>query len=152
MQRKIINLKNYNTMKRHFFILSLSALTLFSCGGRTSTTEKTETTEVKDTVKTVEKPAEKPAETQPALTFADVKGIYDNETDGDRICLSADGSATWGMFGSLNFTEYTYTISGNEICMKTSDDNSDGGRYQYDAQKRTLKDKDGNLYVRSDSE
>jgi len=144
-------------MKKHFLIFSLSALTLFSCGGsqkqnQNLATEPVKTAEIKDTVKTVEQPIEKSTETQSALTFADLVGIYDNETDGDRICLLADGSATWGMLGSLNFTEYVYTISGNEICLKTSDDDSDGGRYQYDAQKRTLKDKDGKLYVCSDSE
>ena len=67
-------------MKRHFFIFSLSALTLFSCGGsqkqnQNSTTENTETTkstEIKDTVKTVEKVATE-------NTAALVAKLLDNE-------------------------------------------------------------------------
>ena len=50
-------------MKKQFFILSLSALTLFSCGGnqQRETTKNTENTKA-DSVKTVEIPAEKPVE------------------------------------------------------------------------------------------
>jgi len=63
-------------MKRHFFIFSLSALTLFSCGGsqkqnQNLTTENTENTENADTAKPVEKPVEKPAE----IASEDVDGI-----------------------------------------------------------------------------
>ena len=47
------------------------------------------------------------------LTFANVAGIYDDEKQESRFCLNEDGTATWGMIGSLNYTEYTYTINGN---------------------------------------
>ena len=55
-------------MKKHLLLLSLSALTLFSCGGsqkqnQNLATENTKPTEIKDTAKTIEKPAETPAET-----------------------------------------------------------------------------------------
>ena len=55
-------------MKRHLLFLSLSVLTLFSCGGsqkqnQNLATENTKPTEIKDTAKTIEKPAESPAET-----------------------------------------------------------------------------------------
>lgn len=93
---------------------------------------------------------ENPPATPPALTFDDVAGIYDNDENGDRIGLQNDGNATWNMVGSLHFTEFTYTIDGNKICLKTTDDNSDAGCHEYDAQNRTLKDKDGNVYKRSD--
>ena len=51
-------------MKKHLFILSLSALTLFSCGGSQKQNQNSTTENAKsaDTVKTVEKPAEKPVE------------------------------------------------------------------------------------------
>ena len=52
------------------------------------------------------------------LTFANMAGIYDDEKQESRFCLNEDGTATWGMIGSLNYTEYTYTINGNTICLK----------------------------------
>ena len=62
-------------MKRHLLFLSLSALTLFSCGGsqkqnQNLAAENTKPTEIKDTAKTIEKPAESSAET-PAESSAE---------------------------------------------------------------------------------
>jgi hypothetical protein len=84
-----------------------------------------------------------------SLTFKDVEGIYDNEDDGDRICLLKDGTATWVMVGSLNYTEFIYTIQGNDIYLKESA-NDKGSRHVYDAQKHTLTDSDGKVYVKND--
>jgi hypothetical protein len=63
-------------MKRHFLILSLLALTLFSCGGsqkqnQNLTTENTKNTENADTAKTVAQTVAKPAE----IASEDVDGI-----------------------------------------------------------------------------
>ncbi len=84
-----------------------------------------------------------------SLTFKDVAGIYDNDDDGDRISLLDDGTATWVMVGSLNYTEYVYTIQGNDIYLKESA-NDKGSRHVYDAQKHTLTDSDGKVYVKND--
>ena len=54
-------------MNRKFLIFSLSALTLFSCGGRQKQNQNlaTENTKSADSVKTAEKPAEKPQPPEP---------------------------------------------------------------------------------------
>ena len=86
------------------------------------------------------------AETQ-ALSFANMAGIYDDEGQ-ERICLYEEGRATWGMIGSLNYTEYTYTINGHTICLKSIDDESEDDCYDYDEDTRTLKNKQGDVYYR----
>ena len=80
------------------------------------------------------------------LTFANMAGIYDDEEQLDRICLYEEGRATWGMIGSLNYIEYTYTINGHTICLKSIDE--ENIYYEYDENKRTLRDKEGTLYYR----
>ena len=87
------------------------------------------------------------AETQ-ALSFANMAGIYDDEGQVERICLYEEGRATWGMIGSLNYTEYTYTINGHTICLKSIDDESEDDCYDYDEDTRTLKNKQGDVYSR----
>ena len=87
------------------------------------------------------------AETQ-ALSFANMAGIYDDEGQVERICLYEEGRATWGMIGSLNYTEYTYTINGHTICLKSIDDESEDDCYDYDEDTRTLKNKQGDVYYR----
>ena len=93
-----------------------------------------------------------PLEEASELTFASMDGIYDsldeNMNSESRICLNADGTATWGMIGSLNFTEYTYTIKGNTICMKPKDVDSEEDCYEYDEDTRTLKNEQGAVYYR----
>ena len=88
----------------------------------------------------------------PVLTFENMDGIYDS-LDKDmnsesRICLNKDGTASWGMIGSLNFTEFTYTISGNTICLKSKDGGSEVDCYEYDENTRTLKNGKGEVYYR----
>ena len=88
----------------------------------------------------------------PELTFANMAGIYDsfNEEGGNesRIGLNEDGTATWNMIGSLNFTEFTYTINGNTICLTPKDANSEDDCYEYDFNARALKNEQGAVYYR----
>lgn len=86
------------------------------------------------------------------LTYANMEGIYDsldeNMNSESRFCLNADGTATWGMIGSLNYTEYTYTINGNTICLRPKDVDSEEDCYEYDEDTRTLKNEQGAVYYR----
>ena len=86
------------------------------------------------------------------LTYANMEGIYDsldeNMNSESRFCLNADGTATWGMIGSLHYTEYTYTIKGNTICLKPKDVDSEEDCYEYDEDTRTLKNEQGAVYYR----
>ena len=82
------------------------------------------------------------------LTFANMAGIYDDEKQESRFCLNEDGTATWGMIGSLNYTEYTYTINGNTICLKPKGVESEDDCYDYDENTRTLKNEQGAVYYR----
>jgi len=93
-----------------------------------------------------------PGEEASELTFANMDGIYDsldeNMNSESRICLHADGTATWGMIGSLHYTEYTYTIKGHTICMKPKDVDSEEDCYEYDEDTHTLKNEQGAVYYR----
>ncbi len=93
-----------------------------------------------------------PGEEASELTFANMDGIYDsldeNMNSESRICLNADGTATWGMIGSLHYTEYTYTIKGHTICMKPKDVDSEEDCYEYDEDTRTLENEQGAVYYR----
>ena len=82
------------------------------------------------------------------LTFANMAGIYDDEKQESRFCLHEDGTATWGMIGSLNYTEYTYTINGHTICLKPKGVDSEDDCYDYDEDTRTLKNEQGTVYYR----
>ena len=86
-------------------------------------------------------------ETQ-ALSFANMAGIYDDEGQVERICLYEEGRATWGMIGSLNYIEYTYTINGHTICLKPKGVESEDDCYDYDEDTRTLKNEQGAVYYR----
>ncbi len=89
-----------------------------------------------------------PLEEVQELTFANMAGIYDDGEQESRFCLNEDGTATWGMIGSLNYTEYTYTINGNTICLKPTDVDSEDDCYEYDPNTRTLKNEQGAVYYR----
>lgn len=86
------------------------------------------------------------------LTYANMDGIYDsfdeNMNSVSRISLNADGTATWCMIGSLHYTEYTYRIEGNSICLKPKDVDSEEDCYEYDSDTRTLKNEQGAAYYR----
>ena len=86
------------------------------------------------------------------LTFANMAGIYDDGKQESRFCLNEDGTATWGMIGSLNYTEYTYTINGNTICLKPKGVESEDDCYDYDEDTRTLKNEQGVVYYRQVAE
>ena len=89
-----------------------------------------------------------PLEEVQELTFANMAGIYDDEKQESRFCLNEDGTATWGMIGSLNYTEYTYTINGHTICLKPKGVESEDDCYDYDEDTRTLKNEQGAVYYR----
>jgi hypothetical protein len=82
------------------------------------------------------------------LTYANMAGIYDDEGQESRISLNTDGTASWCMIGSLNYTEYTYRIEGNTICMKAKEVDSEEECYEYDPDTRTLKNEQGAVYYR----
>ena len=82
------------------------------------------------------------------LTFSYMAGIYDDEKQESRFSLHEDGTATWGMIGSLHYTEYTYTINGHTICLKPKDVDSEEDCYEYDENTRTLKNEQGTVYYR----
>ena len=90
------------------------------------------------------------------LTYANMNGIYDsldeNMNSVSRISLHADGTASWCMIGSLNYTEYTYRIEGNTICMKAKGVDSEEECYEYDSDTRTLKNEQGAVYYRQVAE
>ena len=85
-----------------------------------------------------------------------MNGIYDsldeNMSSVSRISLHADGTASWCMVGSLNYTEYTYRIEGNTICMKAKVVDSEEECYEYDPDTRTLKNEQGAVYYRQVTE
>ena len=97
-----------------------------------------------------------PQEDASELTYANMDGIYDsfdeNMSSVSRISLNADGSATWCMVGSLNYTEYTYRIEGNTICMKAKGVDSEEECYEYDPDTRTIKNEQGAVYYRQVAE
>ena len=91
---------------------------------------------------------DEPLEEETGLTFANMAGIYDDERQESRFSLLEDGTATWGMIGSLHFTEYTYTINGHTICLKPKGVDSEDDCYEYDENTRTLKNEQGTVYYR----
>lgn len=143
-------------MKRQVLFIAALLLLLSACGGTKTQTEGTDAAdstvvEAKEDTTSV---ANEPQKKVQKLTFADVEGIYDsfNEDGGNesRIGLQKDGTATWCMIGSLNYTEYTYTIQGNTICMKVEGVDTEEECYDYDPRTRTLKNEQGAVYYRQD--
>ncbi|MBQ2097225.1 MAG: hypothetical protein II480_03540 [Bacteroidales bacterium] len=122
------------------------ALTIASCGGGT-TTQTTTATQPDSTAKATTSAAQEPEKPAAPLTFNDVAGGYDNDDEGDRISLMSDGTASWVMVGSLNITDFTYTIDGNKIRMKCTDDGTDAGCYTFDPKTRTLTSENGQIYT-----
>lgn len=103
-------------------------------------------------MESMQKYLNEPLEEASELTYANMAGIYDsfNEKGGNesRIGLNKDGTATWNMIGSLHFTEYTYTINGNTICLKVKGVESEEECYEYDSNTRSLKNEQGAVYYR----
>ena len=120
---------------------------LMACGGKKAQTESTDNAVVDSTEGMRSYLGEPLGEVQ-TLTFANVAGIYDSENQESRFCLNEDGTATWGMIGSLNLTEYTYTINGNTICLKPKGVETEDDCYDYDEDTRTLKNEQGAVYYR----
>ncbi len=88
----------------------------------------------------------------PRLSYDKMQGSYHSLDDqGNSVChwtLHDDGTATWSMTGSSNHANYTYTISGNTICLSPRDVDSEEDCYEYDADTRTLKNEQGAVYFR----
>ena len=120
-------------------ILMISAvIMLLACGGKKAQTDTTDAVDIDSTAILA----------QEELTFANMAGIYDDEKHESRFCLNEDGTATWCMIGSLNYTEYTYTINGKTICLKPKGVESEDDCYDYDEDTRTLKNEQGAVYYR----
>ena len=120
-------------------ILMISAvIMLLACGGKKAQTDTTDAVDIDSTAILA----------QEELTFANMAGIYDDEKQESRFCLNEDGTATWCMIGSLNYTEYTYTINGKTICLKPKGVESEDDCYDYDEDTRTLKNVQGAVYYR----
>jgi len=140
-------------MKKILFI-TLAGLVLASCNGKQpqeKVEEKVDSTVV-DSAE-VQTPQQEKAEAAVRdMTFEEAAGTYEsldeNMNSEARIVLMADGTATWVMIGSLNYTSYTYTIHGNTICMKMKDYETEEDCYDYDADTRTLKNEQGAVYYR----
>ena len=97
-----------------------------------------------------------PQEDASELTYANMNGVYDSLDEDmnsvSRISLNADGTASWCMVGSLNYTEYIYRIEGNTICMKAKGVDSEEECYEYDSDTHTLKNEQGAVYYRQVAE
>ena len=127
-------------MRRSVLMIS-SLIMLMACGGKKAQTESSEAANNDSTAILAQEETKE-------LTFANMAGIYNDEKQESRFCLNEDGTATWGMIGSLNYTEYTYTINGNTICLKPKGVESENDCYDYDENTRTLKNEQGAVYYR----
>ena len=146
---------------KKIFIFSLVAMMLVACGGQKSPQDGGHGIGI-DSATVAQIDAEETdsiamkAKEASELTYANMDGIYDsldeNMSSVSRISLNADGTATWCMIGSLNYTEYTYRIEGNTICMKAKGVDSEEECYEYDSDTRTLKNEQGAVYYRQVAE
>ena len=151
---------NMNIMKKSLSLLVV-AMTLVACGGQKSPQDGGHGIGI-DSATVAQIDAEETdsiamkAKEASELTYANMDGIYDsldeNMSSVSRISLNADGTATWCMIGSLNYTEYTYRIEGNTICMKAKGVDSEEECYEYDSDTRTLKNEQGAVYYRQVAE
>jgi hypothetical protein len=146
---------------KKIFTFSLVAMMLVACGGQKSPQDGGHGIGI-DSATVAQIDAEETdsiamkAKEASELTYANMDGIYDsldeNMSSVSRISLNADGTATWCMIGSLNYTEYTYRIEGNTICMKAKGVDSEEECYEYDSDTRTLKNEQGAVYYRQVAE
>ena len=146
---------------KKIFTFSLVAMTLVACGGQKSPQDGGHGIGI-DSATVAQIDAEETdsiamkAKEASELTYANMDGIYDsldeNMSSVSRISLNVDGTATWCMIGSLNYTEYTYKIEGFTICMKAKGVDSEEECYEYDSDTRTLKNEQGAVYYRQVAE
>ena len=138
-------------------ILMIAAVMMFmACGGKKTQTGSADVVDIDPDGKEEESNLmegmrsylDEPLEEVQELTFANMAGIYDDEKQESCFYLNEDGTATWCMIGSLNYTEYTYTINGNTICLKPKGVESEEDCYDYDEDTRTLKNEQGTIYYR----
>ena len=139
-------------MKKQF-IYALAALMMAACGsGTKSQVAEAEATDSLSSTADSVAPTDTTKAEPAVFTYENMEGIYDSLDEQmnseSRISLMKDGTATWGMIGSLNYTEYTYTIRGNNICLSPKDTDSEEDCYVYDPDTRTLKNEQGAVYYR----
>lgn len=111
--------------------LLLSGSLFTSCnfsGNRTGTDEPSATDDTAVVAGTAS-----PAEEVRNYTLEEIDGIYDSE-DGDRYTFSTDGTGTSGRIGSLFFTDFEYTIEGDEIVIKWDEESQSRLKIQEDGQ------------------
>lgn len=141
-------------MKKLLFALLLPCVAMTSCNNpkNQSDAAAVDSVDVQPMVVEEEIVLDEPQEEASGLTFADMAGIYDSYNElgnsESRIRLKDDGTATWNMIGSLSLSEYTYTISGNTICMKAKGVDSEEECYDYDEDTQTLQNEQGAVYHR----
>ena len=143
-------------MKQHVLLFFVLALLMFTaCGGKKNQAGNAEADNAETTIteaaigdSTATSAQEETTDVIEELTFANMAGIYDDEKQESRFCLNEDGTATWGMIGSLNYTEYTYTIDGNTICLRPKGVETEDDCYDYDKDTRTLRNEQGGVYYR----
>ena len=141
---------------KKILLITLVGFFFASCNGKQQqkVVEPTDSTAV-DSVQ-VQTQQEEKVEEIPDMTFEEAAGVYEsldeNMNSEARIVLMADGTATWVMIGSLNYSNYHYTIHGNTICMKLDNYETEEECYDYDANTRTLKNEQGAVYYRQTEE
>ena len=142
-------------MKTKLFLMAAMTILMAACGSKSQQADEPEkaSSELQDE-NAQDQPAQDEPETtnMPTLTFADMAGIYDSyDEEGNsysRFVLNEDGTAAWGMIGSLNFTPYTYTIDGNTIILRPDGVDTEDDVYDYDPVKGTLTNEQGECYQR----
>ena len=142
-------------MKTKLFLLAAMTILMVACGNKSQQANAPEQANSElQGENTQDQPAPNESEIAdvPTLTFADVAGIYDSfDEEGNsesRFALNEDGTAAWGMIGSLNFTPYTYTIDGNTIILRPDGVDTEDDVYDYDPVKGTLTNEQGECYQR----
>lgn len=139
---------------RKLLLIALAGVVFVSCNSKQQqekSAEPVDSTAV-DSVQVQIQQDEKVEKEVPDMTFEEAAGVYES-LDADmnseaRIVLMADGTATWVMIGSLNYSNYTYTIHGNTICMKLKGYETEEECYDYDANTRSLRNEQGAVYYR----
>ena len=141
-------------MKKKLLLVTLAGLVFASCNSKQNQANAAETVDstVVDSVQVDSQQEKKVEKEVPDMTFEEAAGVYEtldeNMNGVSRFVLKADGTATWCMIGSLNYTEYTYTIHGNTICMTPKGVDSEDDCYDYDADTRSMKNEQGTIYYR----
>ena len=130
-------------------LLALAAVLLVASCNNSKKQQTEEQTPETEQTEIQQQEAQQPQE-EPDVAVADIVGYYDsfNQEGGneERISILEDGTATWNMIGSLNFSEYTYKIKGKRIYLTLTIDDSEPSCYVYDPEKKTLTSEGETVY------